>query len=402
MKAEEKRNRIARMRREKQLQLQRRRRMKFLLRLLALILAVLLPAGLLIRWKAGSAGEMVEGTAIKTEAATEKAAEKGEVKSGGQLYTKDQVRPVESGVTAPIGQNNIDIATTRVDSETPLAMRESLPSSFNGFAKTAETRAITEEEIFSTYALLVDEESDTIVGTRLERERICPASMTKVLTILVAAEAITEEQLDDTFTVTREITDYGFINDCSMVGFLEGEEVTVRDLFYGTVLSSGADAALGLAIYTAGSQEAFMERMNRKLEELGLSESAHFTNCVGLYDEEHYCSLYDMAVMMKAAIRNEWCKTLLAARTYTTAATPEHPEGIAISNWFIRRIEDKDTGGKVVAAKTGYVIQSGNCAVSYGEFAGGKTYICVTADAHSSWRSIYDHVEIYNCYTSDK
>ena len=79
--------------------------------------------------------------------------------------------------------------------------------------------------------------------------------MTKVLTILVAAEHIMEEELDDTFTMTREITDYSYINDCSSVGFLEGEQVTIRDMFYGTILPSGCDAAVGLATYVAGSHD---------------------------------------------------------------------------------------------------------------------------------------------------
>ena len=145
-----------------------------------------------------------------------------------------------------------------------------------------------------------------------------------------------------------------------------------------------------------------MDKMNRKLEELGIADSAHVTNCVGLYDEAHYCTVYDMAVIMKAAMQNEWCREVLSRHTYTTTPTDEHPEGIEISNWFLRRIEDKDTGGLVVAAKTGYVVQSGNCAVSYEEYADGTPYICVTADSTSGWRCIYDHVEIYNRYITDK
>ena len=105
-----------------------------------------------------------------------------------------------------------------------------------------------------------------------------------------------------------------------------------------------------------------------------------------------------MAVIMKAAMQNELCKEFLSAHTYTTSLTDQHPEGITISNWFLRKIEDKDTGGEVLCAKTGYVVQSKNCAVSYGTFAGGKPYICVTAGATSGWRCIYDHVEIYNRY----
>lgn len=266
------------------------------------------------------------------------------------------------------------------------------------FTSTPDTVGIYSEEVISTHAILVDESADTIIASKGADERIYPASMTKVLTVLVAAEQITEQDLADTFTMTLEITDYAYVNDCSSVGFLNGEKVMVRDLFYGTILPSGGDAAVGLATYIAGSQEAFVELMNAKLEELGLGERAHFTNCVGLFDEEHYCTVYDMAVIMKAAIQNELCREILSAHTYTTKATAEHPEGITISNWFLRKIEDKDTGGEVLCGKTGYVVQSRNCAVSYGTSAGGTPYICVTAGATSGWRCIYDHVEIYNRY----
>ena len=106
-----------------------------------------------------------------------------------------------------------------------------------------------------------------------------------------------------------------------------------------------------------------------------------------------------MAVILKAAMENELCREVMSAHTYTTSSTEQHPEGIQISNWFLRRIEDKETNGEVVCAKTGYVVQSGNCAASYGVTNSGKHYICVTANAHSGWRCIYDHVEIYKTYT---
>ena len=93
--------------------------------------------------------------------------------------------------------------------------------------------------------------------------------------------------------------------------------------------------------------------MNQKLEELGLSDTAHFTNCVGLYDENHYCTLYDMAEILGAAIDNELCREVLSAHTYTTSATEQHPEGLLISNWFLRRIEDKDTHGNCALREDG-------------------------------------------------
>ena len=282
--------------------------------------------------------------------------------------------------------------------ETVPAQTSSMPFAVGYDAQeTDSTTYLGSDSVQSSYALLVDLDDNTIVSQKSAYDRINPASMTKILTVLVAAEHVTD--LDDTFIITKEITDFSYSHDCSAVGFLDEETVTVRDLLYGTILPSGGDAAAGLACYVAGSMDSFVNMMNEKLAELGLSDTAHFTNCVGLYDENHYCSIYDMAMILKAAVENDLAREVLTAHTYTTSATEQHPEGITISNWFLRRIEDKDTKGTVVCAKTGFVAQSGNCAASYEETDSGKHYICVTANAHSSWRCIYDHVAVYQEYT---
>ena len=252
------------------------------------------------------------------------------------------------------------------------------------------------DSVMSTFGIVIDADAGTVLAEQNAYTRVSPASMTKILTVLVAAEHVTD--LDDTFTITQDINDFVFSNDCSAVNFDNDETVTVRDLFYGTILPSGADAALGLATYVAGSQEAFVDLMNEKLSDLGLSGTAHFTNCIGLYDENHYCTMYDMAMILESAVNNEICREVLSAHTYTTSSTPQHPDGIEISNWFLRRIEDKDTHGEVLYAKTGYVVQSRSCAASYGTDRNGKGYIIVTGDAHSSWRCIYDHVALYDKY----
>ena len=317
--------------------------------------------------------------------------EKNEIK---QEDTDIQLTP-EATPAAPEVTQSEEASSSEVEAS-GFSSASSLPIRFE---TTENTGSIYHEEVNSTYGILVNANDGTITATRQANARISPASMTKVLTVLVAAENITKEQLDDTFTMTLDITDYSYSNDCSSVGFLDQEQIKVIDLFYGTILPSGGDAAVGLATYVAGSHEKFVEMMNEKLKELGLDGTAHFTNCVGLYDENHYCTPYDMAVIMKAAMDNELCKKILGEKVYTTTPTPEHPEGITISNWFIRRIEDKDTGGLVIGAKTGFVVESGNCAVSCNTQENGTTYICVTAGAYNSWRCIYDHVEIYNTYT---
>ena len=262
-------------------------------------------------------------------------------------------------------------------------------------AQETPDTAVFDETIISEYGVFIDVETGTVLAQKEARTRMNPASMTKILTVLVAAEHLTEADLDETVTITIDITDYCYTNECSITGYEVDETVPVRDLFYGTILPSGADSALALAEYVAGSHEAFVDLMNEKLEELGLSESAHFTNCVGVYDDDHYCTPYDMAVIMRAALENDLCRQVLSAKTYTTSETEEHPEGMILSNWFLRRIEDKDVGDNVKSGKTGYVEESGSCAVSYGESKDGKRYICVTADAQNQWRCIDDHAEIY-------
>lgn len=263
---------------------------------------------------------------------------------------------------------------------------------------TDATLRLGEEDTVSEYAILIDLDSGSILAERSAHVRMNPASMTKILTALVAAERI--DDLDDMFTITREITDYGYTHDCSSAGFQIGEEVPVRDLFYGTILPSGADAAVGLAVYVAGSQEAFVELMNQKLKELGLSGTAHFTNCVGVFDENHYCTAYDMAMILEAAIDNELCREVMSTRIYTTSKTEQNPDGLELSNWFIRRIEDKDSGGKVLGGKTGYVDQSGNCAASFARSDSGRNLLCVTASAKGRWRCIEDHVKLYKRFST--
>ena len=266
--------------------------------------------------------------------------------------------------------------------------------------KAPENIAEIPEEVGSSYALLVDVDSGTIVAGRDYDTEMNPASMTKILTLLVAVENIDLSRLDtDTAEITQEISNYVWQNQMSQVGWQIGDTPTIRSLLYGTILPSGADAAQALAIYTAGSEEEFVDLMNKKLADLGISDSAHFTNAVGAYDEDHYCTALDMATILRAAIDNELCREVLSCHYYEVPPSGgEDSDAIGISNWFLRRIEDKDTHGEVVCAKTGYVGEAGFCCASFQESDDGGRYICVTADGAGIWPCIYDHVNIYTAF----
>ncbi len=256
---------------------------------------------------------------------------------------------------------------------------------------------LTSEDMTSLNAILVDVDNGLITGSVDYKARIYPASMTKIMTLLVAVENI--DDFEKKVPVSSTATNYAYSKKLSAVNFAIDEQVTLKDLCYGTILPSGADAAAELAIQVAGSMDEFVDMMNERAESLGISGTTHFANVSGSHDEQNYSTCEDIAKILNAAMDNEYCRQVLSAHKYTTTATADHPDGIEISNWFLRRIEDKDTGGEVIGAKTGFVVESRNCAASYFTSAAGHNYIAVTVNAHSAWRCIYDHVDIYKNHT---
>lgn len=251
-------------------------------------------------------------------------------------------------------------------------------------------------ELYSENALLIDLESNIVLVQKNADARIYPASMTKVMTVLVAAEHI--ENWDETFTMTQSIIDPLFLADASMAGFVHGEEVSMTELLYGAVLPSGAEATQALAIVTAGSEEAFAALMNEKAQALGLKDT-HFVDASGLHDENHYTTLSDMAIIMQAALDNPHCREVLTSVNHTSPATTQNPEGVAMTNRFLYRIRPQQTGNvDIQAAKTGYTAQAMNCCVSYGIMENGRAAICVTAHAWTGDYCIADHLALYGTY----
>ncbi|MBQ6734721.1 MAG: D-alanyl-D-alanine carboxypeptidase [Lachnospiraceae bacterium] len=248
----------------------------------------------------------------------------------------------------------------------------------------------------STYAIVVDVAAGRAVMERNANAKMNPASMTKILTLLVAAERV--QDLNAGVAVPQGVIDYAKAEYASRVGFSAGEVVTVRDLMYGTILPSGADAALTLAIYVGGTPENFVSMMNAKLQQLGLSGTARMTNCIGLYNANHYCTVRDMAVVLGEAMKNPLCAEILGARTYTTSRTAQHPQGISIGNNFLRQIDPLEKNGNIRAAKTGYLRQAGSCAASYLVSKSDRHYICVTGNAGNAAQAIRDHATLYQQY----
>ena len=253
------------------------------------------------------------------------------------------------------------------------------------------------DAVGSEYALLINADTNTVIAEKGSREAIYPASMTKVLTLLVAAENIDDPQA--AFTVTQALIDPHYDRGATITGYRSGDVCTLMDLFYGAALRSSADATSGLAISAAGTEADFITLMNDKCRELELSEYASFTNTSGLYDSKHTCTLLDMAAIMLEAMNNELCKTVFSTERFVTAPTDGAPEGLTFENKYLRWFREKQPEGvTVLACKHGYVKQAQNCLVSYGVNEAGEHFICVTAKGRDGETMMGDHRYLYSTY----
>ncbi len=261
--------------------------------------------------------------------------------------------------------------------------------------------------INSKYAILVNTKTGEVIGSKGGKVRIYPASMTKIMTILVAYEYMLDFNIDvwNTYiTMTREISDYIYKEGSSAAGFKPGEEVRLVDVFYGATLPSGGDAVLMLANYCYGGEKEFVEIMNLKANELGLRET-HFVTSTGLHDDNHYTTVSEMAIITDYASKYPFLKELMKATRYTYGATNMSDERSVTStlyNW--RRTYNKNTDKstfencRAFGGKSGYTPQALYCLATFLETSNGDTYVVVTGMASNNKATVSDYMHIYNEY----
>ena len=213
----------------------------------------------------------------------------------------------------------------------------------------AQTAAV-ELPITSRAALLMEKTTGQILYTQNEHEQLEPASVTKVMTLLLTMEAIDSGTIhyDDVVTVSAAAAGMGG----SQVYLAEGEQITVEELLKAVCVASGNDAAVALAEKVAGVHELFVERMNQRAAELGM-EDTHFVNCTGLTAEGHVTSAHDIALMSRELILHH-----PDIRRFTTIWMDTIRGGafqLANTNKLIR-FYDGATG-----LKTGYTASAGYC-----------------------------------------
>lgn len=250
--------------------------------------------------------------------------------------------------------------------------------------------------INSQYAALMQVDGGKIIGEINGDERMYPASMTKIMTAIVAIEEL--ESLEQQITLSNNIFEKLNGQNASQAGFQAGESVRAIDLLYGAMLPSGAECCLGLAEFIAGSEANFVEMMNQKAADLGM-KNTHFCDVTGLHDPEHYSTAKDMAVLLKYSIRNDTFREIAESAYHSTGVTNIHPDGITYYSTLFKNLSDPTvTGGEILGGKTGYTGEAGLCLASFAVIE-DREYILVTAGAtgdSGEVQHIQDAQTIYN------
>ncbi len=221
-------------------------------------------------------------------------------------------------------------------------------------------------------AVLINADNGEIIFSKNCDTKLPMASTTKIMTALLLCEY---GNLEKEITVTAEMLKV----EGSSMGLLAGDKVTLHDLLYGLMLSSGNDAANVVAYTLGGSLEGFVKMMNEKACELELT-STHFETPSGLDGDSHYTTAYELALLTQYAMQNKEFKKAVSCGTATlNYGNPPYKRTVTNHNKLLKKYDG------AIGVKTGFTKKSGRCLVSAAE-RDGKFLIAVTLNAPNDWQ----------------
>ena len=282
----------------------------------------------------------------------------------------------------PSGSGNVIIITVKPAEPTPPATAFTEASPVISPEEPVVTAVPIEfsfpETLVSRAAVLINMDDGSVIAARNEWERMFPASVTKVLTVLTALENGVDPE--GTVTITEGLINKLVERNAARAGFGVDEKVKAIDLMYAALLPSGADGSVGLAELTAGSESAFAELMNRTAQKVGARDS-HFVNASGLHEDDQYSTAYDLALILRYAMNDPVFRSVFSTSIYTTSPTNVHPDGMLMYSTLFKALNAEGIERSYfVGAKTGFTHQAGLCLASIAVF-GGTEYLLVTLGA---------------------
>ena len=272
-----------------------------------------------------------------------------------------------------------------------------LTDSTDGYASlfASDLCVVTDESQYSPSdttseaAGLFDITDGQVMYSKNAFERLYPASITKVMTALIA---IKYGDLTDTVTVTEDavITEAG----ATLAGIHPGDQLTMEQLLYGLMLPSGNDAGAAIAVHMAGSIDAFAELMDREAQKLGAT-GTHFMNPHGLTNADHYTTAYDLYLIFNEALKQPEFRKVTGTTSYTADYTDGSGNPVSTTweggNWYMVGQRQTPDGLTVFSGKTGTTSAAGFCLIMASRDQKEKEYISVVLKAPSR-PGLYDNM----------
>ena len=269
-------------------------------------------------------------------------------------------------------------------------------------------KTIGQSDMTATYAAIADVSAGKLVAGLGEDTRVYPASLTKVMTLVVVVEHIKDEAaLQNQITISQSVVEAMSKEGASGIGLATGEKLTVESLLYALMLQSDGVAACELAKYVAGTEAAFVALMNQKAADMGLTNT-HFENPTGLHHDNHYSSCRDLATLMGYAMNMSLCRKVMTedyqqaiCDSPSAGEFPYHIYNNLLETYFkkYKSLTPAKAGSlTIIAGKTGYTPESKYCLVTCAQGADGKYYVCVTTGASSYEQCIRSYQSLYSKY----
>ena len=244
-------------------------------------------------------------------------------------------------------------------------------------------------DITGEYVSLYNMNEDILLYSKNDTKKTSIASLTKMMTTLVAMEEIND--LDEIVTIKER--DFEGTVGYSKAGFKVGDKVTYRDLLYGIILPSGADAVNAVVNNTLG-YDKFIKKMNETAKKIGMNDTS-YANPVGKDDENNYSTSSDLAKLLKYALKNETFKTIFTTKSYKTS------NGINLES-TVNSYKNILNTDEIKGAKSGFTKDAGRCLASITTL-NNVDYLLVVINSSTTnpYNAVKDTITIYDYYNNN-
>lgn len=252
---------------------------------------------------------------------------------------------------------------------------------------------LTEDDLTGVACILIEQNSGDVIFEKDADRLMYPASTTKIMTVLLGL--MSTDDLSEMVTVSYNGSKAGvkaqLDEDSSVLGLIEGEELTLEDLLYGTILRSGNDGAIAIAEHVSGSEAAFVDLMNQTAQAFGMTNT-NFMNSHGLHNDYHYTTARDLATLAREAMKNETFREIVASDRHQMAKTNMQKERmISTGHRIMLQTYNGETNSYyyeyIKGIKSGTTDAAGNCYVGAAEKDGVELIsVVLHSSRYDVWR----------------